>query len=128
MAHFVKINDFGRVVQVLVVDDNDTRNSAGDEIESIGAEYLSSGFGGTWKRTSYNTYAGKHKRGGTPYRKNYAGTGYTFDESRDAFIPPKKFDSWTLNEDTCQWDAPKPYPDDGKNYSWNENGKKWTPI
>jgi hypothetical protein len=77
------------------------------------------------KRTSYNTSAGKHLKGGIPFRKNYAGKGYTYDYQRDAFIPPKPFDSWILNEDTCIYEAPVEMPSDGKRYQWNENEKKW---
>jgi len=125
MAHFVEIDNLHIVLRGVVLDDKDTQNEAGAEVESIGAKYLSDGFGGVWKKTSYNTSGGVHKLGGTAYRKNYAGIGYTFDESRDAFIPPKKFDSWTLNESTCQWEAPEPYPDDGKTYNWNEDTTSW---
>ena len=77
------------------------------------------------KRTSYNTIGGVHSLGGTPFRKNYAGIGYTYDESRDAFIPPKPFDSWVLNEDSCLWEAPVAYPDDGERYEWNEETTNW---
>ena len=79
------------------------------------------------KKTSYNTIGGKHTLGGTPYRKNYAGIGDTYDESKDAFISPKpkEFDSWTLNEDTCQWTAPVEYPNDDKIYSWDEENLQW---
>ena len=77
------------------------------------------------KRTSYNTVGGVHLGGGTPFRKNYAGIGYTYDESRDAFIPPKPFDSWTLNETSCLWEAPVAYPDDGEVYTWNEENQNW---
>jgi len=80
------------------------------------------------KRTSYNTSGGIHKLDGTPFRKNYAGIGYTYDENRDAFIPPKPFDSWTLNETSCLWDAPVEYPDDGQQYSWNEETTSWDLI
>jgi hypothetical protein len=78
------------------------------------------------KRTSYNTIGGVHKEGGTPYRKNYAGIGYTYDPVRDAFIPPKPYNSWVLNEDSCLWEAPIPYPTDSKQYSWNEETQTWT--
>jgi len=125
MAHFVEIDADNTVIRGLVVDDNDTKNENGDEDESVGAKYLSDGFGGTWKRTSYNTRSGVHTVGGTPYRKNYAGIGYTYDDTRDAFIPPKPYTSWTLNEDTCQWDAPTAMPDDGKFYHWNEDTTSW---
>ena len=77
------------------------------------------------KRTSYNTQGGVHSSGGTPYRKNYAGIGYTYDYARDAFIPPKPFDSWTLNENSCLWEAPVAYPDDGQMYTWNEESGTW---
>ena len=77
------------------------------------------------KRTSYNTKGGVHINGGTPFRKNYAGVGYTYDETRDAFIPPKPYNSWILNEDTCLWNAPIEYPTDGNNYNWNEETQQW---
>lgn len=80
------------------------------------------------KRTSYNTSGGVHSLGGTPFRKNYAGIGYTFDEARDAFIPPKPFASWVLNEDTCLWEAPVAYPNDGKFYSWDEEAQNWIAV
>lgn len=80
------------------------------------------------KRTSYNTRGGVHTSGGTPYRKNYAGIGYTYDEQRDAFIPPKPFNSWVLNETTCLWDAPMAMPDDGKQYFWNEDTTSWIEV
>ena len=77
------------------------------------------------KRTSYNTRGGVHSEGGTPFRKNYAGIGYTYDFARDAFIPPKPFDSWTLNENSCLWEAPVAMPDDGQQYTWNEETTNW---
>ena len=80
------------------------------------------------KRTSYNTSGGVHLHGGTPFRKNYAGIGYTYDIVRDAFIPPKPFGSWTLNETSCLWEAPVAYPDDGQQYSWNEETQAWDLI
>ena len=113
MAHFAKIED-GIVTQVNVVDE----------------EYFNANretrYTGTWIQTSYNTQGGIHLLGGTPLRKNYAGIGYTYDEARDAFIPPKPFNSWLLNEDTCQWDAPVAYPTDGKLYTWDEEQQQWT--
>lgn len=78
------------------------------------------------KRTSYNTIGGVHKESGTPYRKNYAGIGYTYDPVRDAFIPPKPYNSWLLNEDSCLWEAPIAYPTDGKQYTWDESTQNWT--
>ena len=80
------------------------------------------------KRTSYNTRGGVHSEGGVPFRKNYAGIGYSYDEVRDAFIPPKPFDSWILNETTCLWEAPVEYPTDGQLYSWNEEMGTWDLI
>ena len=80
------------------------------------------------KRTSYNTRGGVHINGGVPFRKNYAGIGYTYDETRDAFIPPKPFNSWTLNEDSCLWEAPVAYPEDGQMYTWNEETTNWDLI
>jgi hypothetical protein len=80
------------------------------------------------KRTSYNTRGGVHSEGGTPFRKNYAGIGYTYDETRDAFIPPQPFDSWMLNETSCLWEAPVAYPDDGQQYTWNEETTSWDLI
>ncbi len=77
------------------------------------------------KRTSYNTRGGQHLNGGTPFRKNYAGIGYTYDYARDAFIPPKPFPSWTLDSNTCLWVAPVEMPSDGKNYTWDEENQTW---
>ena len=128
MAHFAEINDLKKVIRVLVLDDKDTQDADGNEVESIGATYLHDGFGGTWVRTSYNTQGGVHKLGGTPFRKNYAGRGYTYDEARDAFIPPKPYPSWTLNGTTCLWDPPVAYPNDGKEYNWNESTTSWDEI
>ena len=77
------------------------------------------------KRTSYNTRGGAHINDGTPFRKNYAGIGFTYDYARDAFIPPQPFNSWTLNSDTCLWDPPVAYPEDGNRYIWNEENQEW---
>ena len=80
---------------------------------------------GEWIQTSYNTSGGVHAEGNTPLRKNYAGLGYTYDSVRDAFIPPQPYPSWVLNEDTCQWDSPVPYPTDDLMYSWDEDTTSW---
>ena len=80
---------------------------------------------GQWIQTSYNTYGGVHKLGGTPLRKNYAGVGFKYDAILDAFIPPQPFSSWTLNEETCLWESPIPHPTDGKAYLWNEESGSW---
>ena len=121
MAHFAEIDADNVVVRVLVVPDVQ---------ENRGQEYLADdlGLGGTWKKTSYNTQGGVHVNGGTPYRKNYAGIGYTYDAARDAFIPPKPFASWTLNEDTCNWDAPVAMPTDDKMYRWDEATTNWIEV
>jgi hypothetical protein len=122
MAHFARVVD-GVVTEVLVV---------GDDQEHRGQEFLAEdlGLGGTWVKTSYNTHGGVHAFGGTPLRKNYAGIGYTYDSLRDAFIPPKPegLDSWVVNEDTGLWEAPVPYPTDGKNYTWNESTTSWVEV
>jgi hypothetical protein len=81
-----------------------------------------------WKQTSYNTHSGIHNNGGTPFRKNHAAIGYIYDEVRDAFIPPKTFNSWILNEEKCIWEAPIPYPNDGQDYIWNEQTVSWKKI
>ena len=92
-------------------------------------EVIDSGaFGSGWMQTSYNTYGGQHLMGGTPFRKNYAGIGYTYDASRDAFIPPKPYNSWTLNEDTCLWQPPVARPVDDNMYDWDEESLSWRMI
>ena len=128
MARFAELDVFKKVIRVLVLDDKDTQDKKGNEVESVGVKYLHDGFGGTWVRTSYNTQGGVHKLGGTPFRKNHAGIGYTYDETRDAFIPKQPYNSWTLNEDTCNWEAPSAKPDDGKMYEWNEETTSWDLI
>jgi hypothetical protein len=112
MAHFAQVEN-GIVMQVIVADQ--------DVIDS-GA------FGSGWVQTSYNTQGGQHRLGGTPFRKNYAGIGYTYDAQRDAFIPPKPYASWTLNEDTCLWQPPTLMPIDGKMYGWDEATLSWIEI
>lgn len=119
MAHFAKICLNNIVTDVLVVANRETMDSNGVEHESIGIEFLRSLTGhDTWVQTSYN---------GT-IRKNYAGVGYTYDSVRDAFIPPNLYASWTLNENTCLWDAPTPMPIDGKNYNWDEPKLAWVEV
>ena len=111
MSHFAKVCD-GIVTQVIVA-----------EAEFFQTFVDSSP--GEWIQTSYNTRGGVHTLGGTPLRKNYAGVGYAYDSVWDAFIPPKPYASWVLNENTCLWDAPTPYPTDGKTYNWDENTQQW---
>jgi hypothetical protein len=135
MATFAELDNSNRVLRVLGIDDKNTRDENGNEVESIGAKYLHDGFGGTWKQTSFNTLAGVHKLGGTPFRKNAAGSiTSVYDEVRDAFRTPQPYPLWTLNEDTCQWEPPIPYPDaefdsDGvdisKPYRWDIETEDW---
>ena len=119
MSYFAKIDSDGIVVQVIAIEKDmlDTGNW-GDPND--------------WVQTSYNTRGGIHYApnsiepdGGIALRKNYAGIGYTYDKVRDAFIPPKSYPSWVLDEDTCQWNAPTPMPDDGNLYGWDEDGQSW---
>jgi len=128
MATFVEINALRKVIRGLAVDDKDTLDKHGNEDESVGAKYLSKEFGGTWLRTSYNTRGGVHQLDGTPFRKNHAGIGYTYDQDRDAFIPPKPFPSWILNEETCKYGPPIAYPDDGKYYEWDAVTDGWVEV
>ena len=113
MSHFAQIDENNIVTQVLVIEQ----------------DVIDTGLFGdpaSWIQTSYNTYGGVHTLGGTPLRKNYAGIGYTYDDTRDAFISPKLFNSWTLNEDTCLWQAPTPMPvEEGKIFVWNEDTTSW---
>jgi hypothetical protein len=124
MAHFAKLNNDNIVIDVQSVHNNTATD------ESAGITFLNNLYGtsDTWKQTSYNTKGGVHLLGGTPLRKNYAGIGYTYDEDKDAFIPPKDYPSWTLNETTCLWEAPIARPDDGKYYEWNEDTTSWEEI
>ncbi len=121
MAHFAKLGIGNKVLEVHVVS-NDVAIT-----EQAGIDFLNSLYGtnDVWKQTSYNTIKGEHLLGGTPFRKNFAGIDWKYDQTKDAFIPPKPFESWTLNETTCQWDAPVAYPEDGQSYSWNETTKQW---
>jgi len=127
MAHFAKLDENNIVVFVTAGRDEDD----GKEAE------LSERTGHTYKQTSYNTDAGVHydPNTGEPsadqskaFRYNYAGLGYSYDEERDAFISPKKFDSWVIDETTCTWTSPVPYPEDGKNHVWNEDSQSWKLI
>ena len=117
MAHFAAIDENNTVTQVIVVDNKDTSDAAGVEKEHIGAAFCEKLFGGTWKQTSYNGN----------FRKNYAGIGYTYNADIDAFVPPKPFTSWVLNEDTAQWEAPTPMPTEGM-WTWDEELTSWKEI
>ena len=119
MSHFAEIDKDGIVQRVIVADQNFIDSGAVGDLNN-------------WIQTSYNTRGGVHYSpnssepdGGVALRKNYAGMGYTYDQTRDAFIPPQPFPSWELNEDTCRWDSPTPYPDDGKEYVWDEDTTSW---
>ena len=111
MAHWARVKG-GIVTQVIVAEEEYFQTYVDDEP-------------GEWIQTSYNTRAGQHDLGGTPLRKNYAGIGFSYDSTRDAFIPPQPYPSWILDEDSCQWEAPVAYPDDGQNYKWNETITNW---
>jgi len=131
MSTFAKIEN-NKVVKVESVVNEVLEDSNGVEQESIGIEFLRTLYkepDAIWKKTSYNTKANVHILGGTPFRKNHAGIGYTYDEDKDAFIPPKPFNSWTLNETTCLWEAPVAIPttelEDNQYYFWNESILNW---
>jgi hypothetical protein len=117
MAHFAQLDSDYKVLQVIVVDNNELLDN-GVESEEKGIAFCSTLLGGTWIQTSYNGNI----------RKNYAGIGYTYDEGRDAFIAPKPFNSWVLDETTAQWKAPVDYPTDDKRYSWNEDTTSWKEL
>ena len=121
MAHFAKLGP-GDVVERVEVVSNDIAIT-----EQAGVDFLNNLYNtrDVWKQTSFNTRGGIHLLDGTPFRKNYAGIGHRYDPSRDAFIAPKPFNSWTLNETTCQWEAPVLKPDDGNLYNWNEETQQW---
>ena len=118
MAHYAFLDANNIVTEVIVGKDE---NEGGIDWEQHYGEFR----GQVCKRTSYNTRGGVHDHGGVPFRKNYAGIGYIYDPQRDAFIPPKPFPSWKLVEQSCLWDAPIPYPNDGNRYSWDEETQQW---
>jgi len=121
MAHFAKLGVGNIIIEVAVVS-NDIAIT-----EQAGVDFLNNLYGSrdVWKQTSYNTNGGVHKLDGTPFRKNYASIGYTYDQTLDAFIAPKPYNSWILNETTCLWEAPTTYPTDGEDYTWNETTTSW---
>ena len=116
MAHFAKIGLNNKVINVVSVNNNELLAADGVEQEVLGSQFLEGITGwAVWKQTSYNAN----------FRKHFAGIGYTYDEDKDAFIPKKPFSSWTLNEETCRWEAPVVKPDDGQMYNWNEENQQW---
>ena len=124
MASFAKIGS-GNIVEQVVAVSNEVATT-----EQAGVEFLQNLYNdtATWKQTSYNTYGGVHSLDGTPFRKNFAGVGYTYDETKNAFIAPKPYASWVLNDDTCLWESPVAYPDDDKLYTWNEDTTSWDAV
>ena len=127
MASFAKIEN-NIVTTVVSVVNEILKDSKGIEQEQLGINFLKTLYNepnAIWKQTSYNTNGGVHSLGGIPFRKNHAGIGYTYDSQRDAFIPKKPFNSWILNETTCNWEAPVAYPQDGNKYKWNEQTLSW---
>jgi hypothetical protein len=129
MASFAKIGLNSKVIEVVSVVNDVIKDSSGVEREELGIQFLNELYKWPiWKQTSYNTVGGIHNNGGTPFRKNHAAIGYTYDEDRDAFIPKKPFNSWLLNESTCRWEAPVAYPQDGNRYKWNESTQSWDLI
>lgn len=118
MAHYAELDENNIVLRVIPGVDESLDGEAIYQAET----------GRVWKRTSYNTALGVHSNGGTPFRKNYAGIGYFYDAQRDAFIPPKVFNSWVLDEDTCTWKPPVEPPNDGKKYEWDESIVNWKEV
>ena len=136
MAHFAQLDETSIVTGVITLEDSVITDESGNEVEQLGIDFLTKLYGGgQYIQTSYNTRAGVHYApnshtpdGGIALRKNFAGKGYQYDSSRDAFISTKPFESYLLNEGTCRWDSPVPYPDDGGNYVWNEETKSWAGV
>lgn len=118
MAHFAQLDENSTVLQVIVVNNNELLDENGQESEAKGVSFCHGLLGGNWVQTSYNGNI----------RKNYAGVGFTYDSQRDAFISPQPFASWILNETTCRWESPVPYPQDGKKYSWDEQTTSWIEV
>ncbi len=140
MAYFAKLGTGNIIETVISINNSVITDANGVEQEQLGVDFINKLYNtrDVWKKTSYNTLAGKHNLSGTPFRKNYAGIGFQYDQQRDAFIPPKPFNSWILNEDTCLWESPIPYPiTNNQNkinefgnpqndlYRWNEQTLSW---
>jgi len=129
MASFAKLDNNNVVLKVESVVNEVLKDSNGIEQEQLGTNFLRTLYNepnAIWKQTSYNTNKGEHSSNGIPFRKNFAGIGYQYDSQRDAFIPIKPYNSWVLNEQTCNWEAPIAYPNDGQRYTWNEETQSWT--
>jgi hypothetical protein len=124
MAHYAFLDDNNLVTEVIVGRDEDEIVNGVTDWET----YYGAVRGQVCLRTSYNTIGGVHSEGGAPFRFNYAGIGFTYDPERDAFIPPKPFESWVLDETTCLWQAPIPYPEDGGVYTWDESEGDWVEV
>jgi hypothetical protein len=118
MAHFAEIGTDNKVLQVIVVHNNELLDENGVEQESNGAAFCHNLFGGVWMQTSYNA----------TFRKNFAGIGYTYRADIDAFVSPQPYPSWVLNNVTAQWEAPVPMPDNGDRYTWDENTLNWVQL
>lgn len=115
MAHFAQIDENSIVTQVIVIDNSELLDDSGTEQEMLGRQFCSKLLGGNWVQTSYNAN----------FRKHFAGVGFRYDPVKDAFIPPKPYASWLLDEENYKWVSPIPYPTDGKQYIWNESSKSW---
>ena len=130
MAYFAKLGTGNIIEQVISINNVVITDANGVEQEQLGVDFINNLYGTNdiWKKTSYNTIGGVHKLNGVPFIKNYAGIGYTYDSNRDAFISPKPFNSWILNEQTCNWEAPVARPEDNNMYKWNEEILNWELI
>ncbi len=127
MAHYAFLNDNNLVTEVITGIDEDAKDDLPSEFDSW-EEFYADFRGQTCKRTSYNTIGNEHNDSGTAFRGNYAGIGYTYDASNDVFIASKPYASWTMDESTWTWEAPEAYPDDGKDYVWNDNKEEWEEV
>jgi len=127
MAHYAFLNDNNLVTEVITGIDEDAKDDLPSEFDSW-EEFYADFRGQTCKRTSYNTIGNEHNDSGTAFRGNYAGIGYTYDETNDVFIASKPYASWTMDESTWTWEAPEAYPDDGKDYVWNDNKEEWEEV
>jgi hypothetical protein len=139
MAHFAELDANNLILRVLCINDKDTEDAEGHEVEAIGIAFCQRLWGGTWLQTSYNTRGGVHyipnvyppvpsPDQSKALRKNYAGVGYTYRADIDGFVPPQPYPSWILNPTTGEWEPPIPYPNDGKDYYWDEATQSWVEV